>query len=133
MNATLPASTAAAGDLLSSLITLLAQPDKTQEYIKQLRGHEAAARQAITQANEKIAELGEVSRALETQRKQHDAQIERERAAWNAERSQRQAEIERMEVQTREALDKAEKAEKSATARDRDLQVRLKKLHELAA
>jgi hypothetical protein len=127
------------GDLsaLASLLELLRHPDKAREAVAHLLQAAERSEKAAAQVREEQRKL-EVDRAahhaaITKERAEHDAQMSRERAQWNSERSARLAEIERMEVQAREALDKAEKAEKSATARDRDLQARLKKLSELAA
>jgi hypothetical protein len=129
----LPPSTAGAGDALLNLLTLLSHKGAAEAHIKLLRDHEQAARDAITQANEKLAEVEAASRALEAQRKEADVQIERERAAWNAERSQGQARIEALEKQAKVALEKAEGDSKHAAALRRDLEEKLRKLHALAA
>jgi hypothetical protein len=129
----LPPQVAGAGDALLNLLALLSDKAAAEARIKLLRDHEAAARQAIEEANKRIAEVEAANRALEKQRQADAAQIERERTAWKAEQTKRLAEINNWERQTKAALDQAEKDRSAAAKLKADLEQRLAKMAQLAA
>ena len=129
----LPPQVAGAGDALLNLLALLSDKAAAEARIKLLRDHEAAARQAIEEANKRIAEVEAANRALEKQRQAEATQMERREQAWRAEEKRRLAEIDAWEKQAKAALEKAEGDSKHAAALRRDLEEKLKKLHALAA
>jgi hypothetical protein len=129
----LPPQVAGAGDALLNLLTLLSDKAAAEARIKLLRDHEAAARQAIEEANKQIAEVGEATRTLETQRQADAAQMERREQAWRAEEKRRLAEIDAWDKQARAALEKAEKDRSAAAKLKADLEQRLAKMAQLAA
>jgi hypothetical protein len=129
----LPPQVAGAGDALLNLLALLSDKAATETHIRLSRSREDAARQAIEEANKRIAEDEAAGRDLEKQRHAANAQLERERAAWQAEQTKRQAQLEKWEKEAQAALQQATKDRDAAAKLKADLEQRLAKMAQLAA
>jgi hypothetical protein len=122
-------------DALINLISIVRNPGEAQERLEELLQASASAKQELDQLQAQrtalLAEQQSVRQTLANERRVQDAQLAVQREALAAEVQRRTAELAEKERAAEAALDQAVKAEKSATARDRDLQARWSKMQEI--
>ena len=122
-------------DALINLISIVRNPGEAQERLEELLQASASAKQELdalqAQRTALLAEQQSVRQTLVDERRVQDQQLGDRRAAFEAEVQRRTAELAEKERAAEAALDQAVKAEKSATARDRDLQARWSKMQEI--
>jgi hypothetical protein len=123
--------------VLGALLELLRNPEKAAASVRELTAaaeRNEAALASIRQEQQELARMrAEQGPALERERKEFDALLDRERVVWREEQTRRQAQLEIWEQQAKEALEQAERDRNVAAATKRDLEQRLARMHELAA